>query len=197
MCPSSSEAKRPTSTGLIGDFVPRVLDLGRPGGLISDTRLKNPMMRSRGPWAVGSWQRGQERRQDRAGMRSVSPDGRTELLAAPHRPGRDHVGERVDPRVCSGESPGRMLDHNEDILEERASNNQRPGGTAAGNPTEGWAEAPSGARRDPTEKESAANTISGCHLAKSCSSKALVILGYQIYEPRPMPRGDCGHCSDI
>lgn len=57
--------------------------------------------------------------------------------------------------------------------------------------------APSRACRDPTEKEPAVNTISGCHLAKPYSSESLVTLGHHSYEPRLMPEGDGCHCSDI
>lgn len=87
------------------------------------------------------------------GTRSVSTDGRTQLLAASHGPGMGHVGEGVDLRVCSGQPDGWMPNRNKEILEERTSNYQRPCRKAVGNPTEGRADAPSGACRDLTEKE--------------------------------------------
>lgn len=76
----------------------------------------------------------------------------------------------MDPRVCSGESPGWMLDHNEDVLEERASNNQQPGGTAAGNPTEGVGR---GSQRGPQRPHR--ERVSGKHSQWMSLSQVLLI----------------------
>lgn len=55
--PPSAQAERPLSTGSVGDLSPCALDLGRPGELMSDTCLKNPVMRSYGCGLVAAGKR--------------------------------------------------------------------------------------------------------------------------------------------